>query len=112
MADEWIVKTDEEIRNAALEEWYGVLATLWTAIGKPIDKRRLELYGQDLGDVPLGLLDSALRRVRNENVYANVPSVGVIRQAVNKELEDSRCYTISQWRENRWPAINFAEAAA
>jgi hypothetical protein len=45
--------------DLALEEWLGVLAELWTAAGKPLETDRLEVYGQSLGEVPLGLLEMA-----------------------------------------------------
>ena len=53
--------TEEEIRQAAVEDWLGVLARLWTAIGKPIEAERLQLYRDALHGVPLGILEKAQR---------------------------------------------------
>ena len=97
-----VTMTDTEIYQAATKDWLGVLAQLWTAVGKPLDRERLELYARDLGDVPLGLLEAALRRVRNENIYSNVPMVGVIRKAVNDELKSAYCQTIEDWKDAEW----------
>jgi hypothetical protein len=44
--------------------------------------------GSWLGEVPLGLLDLAVRRVIRENVYHVVPLPGVVWAAVQRELGD------------------------
>ena len=77
MSDE-ILRTEEEIHQAAREEWLGILARVWTAIGKPRDADRLDLYGKALADVPLGLLEIAVARVIRENEYSVVPPPGVV----------------------------------
>jgi hypothetical protein len=76
--------TEED--DLLLEEWYGVLLELWTATGKPQDPDRLEVYRQALEEVPLGLLELAVRRVIRENTYNVVPLPGVVWAAVRKEL--------------------------
>jgi hypothetical protein len=96
MENNW---TDKQIYDAALEEWYGVLATLWTAAGKPIEEERLRIYGEDLSDVPLGLLETSLQRLRSTHVYANVPQIAEIRDAIKKELG---FMTIQDWLDNQW----------
>ncbi len=67
-----------EADDLLLEEWLGVLAELWTAAGKPLEADRLKVYRQSLGEVPLGLLERAVRRVIRENVYHVVPLPGVV----------------------------------
>jgi hypothetical protein len=69
-----------------MEEWLGVLAELWMAVGKPIDAARLRVYQKALWEVPLGLLELAVRRVVRENSYQVVPLPGVVWVAVRKEL--------------------------
>ena len=71
--------------DLALKEWLGVLEELWTAAGKPLEADRLEVYRQSLGEVPLGLLELAVRRVIRENTYNVVPLPGVVWAAVRRE---------------------------
>ena len=77
-----------EAADLLLEEWLGVLAELWTAAGKPLEADRLKVYRQSLGEVPLGLLELAVRRVIRENVYHVVPLTGVVWAAVRREVGD------------------------
>ncbi|MCX6983175.1 MAG: hypothetical protein NT118_00300 [Lentisphaerae bacterium] len=65
-----------------------MLAELWTAAGKPLEADRLKVYRQSLGEVPLGVLELAVRRVIRENVYHVVPLPGVVWAAVRRELGD------------------------
>lgn len=86
------------------EEWLDVLGGLWTSVGKPIDPDRLELYQSSLGEVPLGLLERAVRRVIRENAYPVVPAPGVIWEAVSKELGrplDVQL-AIETWLDEKW----------
>jgi hypothetical protein len=78
--------SDKEIHDAAMEEWMGVLASMWELIGKPVDPVRLRIYGRNLSSIPLGLLERAIDRVFRENVYQTVPVPGIIWEAVKKEL--------------------------
>jgi len=75
-----------EADDLLLEEWLGVLAELWTAAGKALEADRLQVYRQSLGEVPLGLLERAVRRVIRENTYNVVPLPGVVWAAVRQEL--------------------------
>ena len=90
--------------DLALEEWLGVLAELWTVAGKPLEVDRLEVYGKSLGEVPLGLLEQAIRRVISENTYHVVPLPGVVWEAVRKELGNpwDIKQAIESWVEEKW----------
>ncbi len=92
-----------EADDLLLEEWLGVLAQLWTAAGKPLEADRLEVYRQSLGEVPLGLLELAVRRVIRENVYHVVPLPGVVWGAVRRELGDpwDIRMAMEEWVERR-----------
>ncbi len=63
-----------------------MLAELWTAAGKPLEADRLKVYRQSLGEVPLGLLERAVRRVIRENVYPVGPLPGMVWAAVRRTL--------------------------
>lgn len=91
--------TDEQVYEAALEEWTGILAQLWTAVGKPPDDQRLKIYCDQLKDVPLGLLELAINRVMRSNTWNTVPIVGAIWQAIRKELGDPHdlVYSMQIW---------------
>jgi len=90
--------------DKALEEWLGVLAELWKAAGRPVEADRLEIYAMSLGEVPMGLLEMAVRRVIRENTYNLVPLPGVVWAAIRRELGnpwDIRM-EIEDWIELRW----------
>jgi len=100
--------SDEQIHQAALEEWLGVLAELWTALGKPLDAERLRVYQVAMESVPLGLLELAVRRVIRENTYQVVPLPGAVWAAVHSELGNPRQVTtaIETWVDERWRRIH------
>jgi hypothetical protein len=91
--------TDEQVYEAALEEWTGILAQLWTGIGKSPDDQRLKIYCDQLKDVSLGLLELAISRVMRENTWNVVPPIGTIWQAIRKELGDPHDleYSLKIW---------------
>lgn len=102
-------KTDQEIYQAAMEEWLSVLTQLWTAYDKPLDPERLTLYQKMLGEVPLGLLEKAVKRVIREHKYNSVPAVGDVWSAIRKELGNP--YDIDQaiqaWCDALNPIVRF-----
>jgi len=82
------VKSDSQIFQMAYEEWVGVLAQLWTCIGKPVEADRLRIYCDQLKKLPLGLLEASIAKLMMENTWLTVPPVGAIWQAVRHELRD------------------------
>jgi hypothetical protein len=101
--------TDEQIHQAALEDWLGVLAELWTAVGKPLDAERLKVYQKSLETIPLGLLELAVLRAIRENTYQLVPPPGALWAALRKELGDPQDVhaAIEAWCEERWGKIQW-----
>jgi hypothetical protein len=93
-----------EDHDLLLVEWLGILSELWKAVGKPLEKDRLEVYRHSLGEVPLGLLELAVRRVIRENTYHVVPPPGVVWSAVRQELGDpwDIRLALEDWAENGW----------
>ena len=78
--------TEESIYQAAYGEWIGVLASMWDAIGKDVDERRLAVYEKQFKHIPLGLLEKAVARaIRNNGNYLSVPSIGALWSAIKKE---------------------------
>lgn len=73
--------SDDEIHQAAMSEWLETLSGLWAAYGKTPDAKQLAIYAQVLGDIPLGLLEEAIRRVIGRHEYANVPTAAEVRRA-------------------------------
>lgn len=93
--------------DLALEEWLGVLEELWSAVGKPIEPERLQVYRNALTDVPLGLLEAAVQRVIRENTYSVVPPPGAVWEAVRQELgnpQDMRL-AIQRWEDRLWETM-------
>lgn len=77
---------DEKIQKAAYEEWLGVLVSMWDAVDKDVEEKRLMYYAKEFADIPLGLLEKAVSRaIRNNGKYLSVPSVGAIWDAIRKE---------------------------
>jgi len=93
---------DVEIQKMAIADWYGILESLWTAIGKPVEKKRMLIYGQDLGNIPCELLERAIKRIRLNSIYTQVPTIGEIWQAVKLELAQDNCTTPEEWIERKW----------
>jgi hypothetical protein len=79
-------KTDQEIYQMAYADWMAVLSRLWKAANRPVDAEQLQIYIQELGEVPLGLLQKAISRAMQENQYSNVPTIGKVWEAVRREL--------------------------
>jgi hypothetical protein len=100
------VKTDEQIHQAANEEWLGVLSQLWIAFDKPLDPERLALYRNMFGDLPLGLLEQAVKRAIREHKFNSIPTVADVWSAVRKELNNPADLdrAIKLWIESRWSA--------
>lgn len=96
------VKTDEDIYQAALEEWLGILGQLWTAYDKEIEPDRLEIYRKQFSILPMGLLDVAVTRAIREHTFNSVPTVGEVWQAVRKILGNPSDLdgAIEHWHES------------
>lgn len=100
--DDLPVRTEAEIYADLQEEWMGVLASLWVAIGKPVDPERLRMYAQVLSDIPLGLLELSIKRVLRQQTWQVVPQPGVIVGAMEKELQIANVHNIPDWVEQRY----------
>ena len=86
-----IVKIDEDtsekqVYRAGMEEWVGVVASMWELIGKPVDEKRLNLYCKQLQIVPLGLLEKGIEYAIRNNTYNNIPPIGQIWDGIRAEL--------------------------
>lgn len=77
---------DEQVYRAGMEEWVGVVASMWELIGKPVDEKRLNLYCKQLSIVPLGLLEKGIDYAVRNNTYNNIPPIGTIWEGIRKEL--------------------------
>lgn len=80
------VMNDEGIRRAYMETWVEQVASLWDAIGKPVDERRLNLYCKQLEIVPLELLEKGIAYAVRNNTYHTVPAIGLIWEGIRKEM--------------------------
>lgn len=78
--------SDEQVYRAGMEEWVGVVASMWELIGKPVDEKRLNLYCKQLSIVPLGLLEKGIDYAVRNNTYNNIPPIGTIWEGIRKEL--------------------------
>jgi hypothetical protein len=72
------VWSDEKIYQAAKAEWVGILTQLWTAIGQPIDKARLDVYIKQLSMMPMAILETVINKLMERHDYHTVPTIGEI----------------------------------
>jgi hypothetical protein len=75
-------KTDQQIYKAARDEWVGVLLQLWEAYGKQPDPKQLKVYVKQLGDIPLGTLETAIGEILRSHTYNSVPTIGEIWEVI------------------------------
>ena len=80
------IKSDEQVYQAALEEWLAVLAQLWIAYDKPIEHDRLEIYRKQFCVLPLGLLEQAVDRAIRNHKFNSVPTPGEVWEATHYVL--------------------------
>jgi hypothetical protein len=80
------VMNDEEIYRAAMEAWVELIASLWDAVGKPIDEKRLDMYCRQLKIVPYHLLEKGIEYAVRNNTYNTVPAIGLIWLGIRNEL--------------------------
>jgi hypothetical protein len=81
--------SEEEFEQMMRAEWVAILSSMWLAIGKPVEDRRLNIYVQSFLGVPLGLLQAAISRtLREAGDYNLVPTIGAVWGALRKELHN------------------------
>lgn len=106
-------REDEGVDNTEVfNEWFDVLASMWDAIGKPIDQKRIKIYVHGLDTVPLGLLKPAVSwAMRNNGNYQTVPTISAVwagvREAVRKDdvnISDGETVesAIEKWIDAQW----------
>lgn len=78
-------------------EFATVMAYLATAINKPLSEAGTIVYFDLLGDVPLKVLEGAVRRVALEHKWASFPSVAEIREAVVEAQRGSKITPADAW---------------
>lgn len=101
--DNFGTKTDEEIYQAAIEEWLGVLAKLWVAFDIPLEPVRLVIY-QNALNLPLGLLELAVDRAIRDHHYKSVPIISEVWDALRAELGNpyDLNQAIEQWKTRKF----------
>jgi hypothetical protein len=93
LAEDIFVEEISVIHKSAMDEWIHIIAQLWQAVGKdinnldPKDINTINLYGKQLRDVPLGLLEIGVNYAIKNNTYKTVPAVGLIYEGIRAELE-------------------------
>lgn len=94
-------KSDQEIRKMATQEWRTILAKLWGAFGKPINKDQFKVYADTLGDVPLGVLEHVVDEVIRRHKFNSVPTLGEITEVLEDLHPDYRHALYVHTRPNR-----------
>lgn len=109
------IMSDEEIMQAAKEEWLTILSRLWTAVGKTPTPEQLGVYAEMLGDVPIGLLENAVKRSLRSHQYNSVPTIGNVWNAVMDELRPGNVpipEAIDLWCAAKWEEMVYRFDAA
>ena len=65
-------------------EWVSVLVQLWDAYGKPVNPKQLRTYVDQLGDVPLGVLEHVVEEVLRVHKFNSVPTIGNVKAVLEK----------------------------
>jgi hypothetical protein len=105
-------EVEEQDNTEVFNEWFEVLASMWDAIGKPLDSKRIKIYVHELDIVPLGLLKPAVSwAIRNNGNYQTVPTISAVwsgvREAVKKSgvnISDGETVesAIEKWIDAQW----------
>ena len=102
--------TEGSCNDVIRADWIDVLTSLWFAIGKPVDDRRLKIYTETFKRVPYGLLQASVSRaLRETGNYNVVPAIGAIWEALKKELHNPREMerAIEEWCAMRfWSVVH------
>lgn len=107
-----VITPEEQDTTEVFNEWFEILASMWDAIGKAIDQKRIKVYVHELDTVPLGLLKPAVSwAMRNNGNYQTVPTLGAVwdgvRDAVKKSgvnISDGETdeMAIEKWIDAQW----------
>ena len=79
-------KSSETIYKMAYHDWVNVLTQLWSAIGKPINDKQLRVYAEQLGDVPLEVLEKVITAVLKQHKYNTVPTLAEIWAVIDRDF--------------------------
>lgn len=98
---------NQQIQDMARSDWLNVLARLWIASGREVDKRQLMVYEQALGMLPLGLLEAAVNEVLYQHRYASVPTIADVAEMAKRiagvaDLHKASEAWIAQRRPYAW----------
>ena len=85
-------------------EWLKVLRRLWAAYDKPIQAEQFELYVEELGNVPIGLLDPAIKAIINDGNRAPFfPRLSELKAAISHTMQlDMTDGTVTQDNNDEW----------
>ncbi len=93
------------------KEWYLVLSDLWTAFGKPVDQKRMQVYARQMNFIPLGLLEKSISiAIQKQSKYNIVPTVGSVIEALKQILGDPFDLTqaIEEWADQGFKKCAFS----
>jgi hypothetical protein len=74
----------------ANKEWDGVLIKLWTAFGKQLDLAQFKVYRDELGDVPLGVLEHVISVAIKRHKFNSVPTLSEVNEVLRELHPDYR----------------------
>lgn len=96
--------TEDECERAARAERYDLIASMWDAIGKEPEERRIKVYLSQLSKIPTGLLRAAIARASRDTTYNVIPTPGRIWEALKVELHNPLDVdaAIERWASNQF----------
>ena len=78
----------KDCSDTLLSEWLKVLRRLWLAYDKKIENEQFEVYATELGDVPIGLLEPAIKAIINDGSRAPYfPRLSELKAAISYETK-------------------------
>ena len=78
----------KDFSDTLLNEWLKVLRRLWLAYDKKIDNEQFEVYATELGDVPIGILEPAIKTIINDgNRAPYFPRLSELKASISYEVK-------------------------
>jgi len=74
----------------ANKDWEGILTKLWTAFGKQLDLAQFKVYRDELGDVPLGVLEHVISEAIKRHKFNSVPTLAEVHEVLRELHPDYR----------------------
>lgn len=85
------------------EKKFGVLmAVLGTAFGDGIRAERIDIYWENLRDIPVDVIGHAVKRIIKKRKYPTIPTIAEIREAALGSDDEIETAALEAWGRASW----------